>query len=664
VNCQVTNCTWTANLLDANAYPAQLSFANAITSGVRLFQHNVTPEGQGLLQLGGTQGLLIDNCYIGSFLFALNTQPQWNNLQNCFLYQSTDYGGSDTTETNGPITNNFLLMSTNALSYVLIASDSGDCTISGNVIQSAETSGDWGYSIIATGEEGSGAHTLTVSFNIVLPAFGGGFTGCLVTNFNNASLGFNVGLNVLHNTVFYGPSTGITPIGTPAFVAGMTADGTPLTMRADEISTFKSNLIARTGAAPGGGTIDVAAVQAFYNKNPVNDAMRASNCDYNAYTALDTTPSGWWTGGGSGDNISGSGGEINTVYNSPMTLASGAPGSHDVKLGQVSSLSTAGPRFVDPTRGLLQWDSVMGGPGTLAHALQSLKAQYDPTNPNYIAGYTNAALVAWIKAGWRPQNGLLENASYPGDPSTVDAAGNPWPGGGPGIGAMAAQLAGSAVLTRTERADIPTGSGSLRVPTALSFTDRNDSPSIFGSIPTDPSLSGIEQHDAGSMLGVSQTAAFLDYLGISDRFIASATAASGPTVGEYTFDPYAATFIGDSVHRDWTPIPIGSRTTILIEAVGNAAAVFAADDLLSAQFYPYGSPAVVFQPSTAWYTAGGEQSGWEQRQFAAAISLAQASLLVPSVRYVLDCYRAPASDPANVDLVASFTFIAKSPWQP
>src|SRR5574343_505782 len=44
------------------------------------------------------------------------------------------------------------------------------------------------------------------------------------------------------------------------------------------------------------------------------------------------------------------------------------------------------------------------------------------------------------------QNTNLKAASYPGDTSTGDANGNPWPGGAPGIGAMGVNGSGAAAF--------------------------------------------------------------------------------------------------------------------------------------------------------------------------------------------------------------------------
>lgn len=389
VNCQITNCKWT-NLIDATGRPYTISMSGALNTGTRLMRNCVTPDGVGQATFNLVTDVTFDNCYFGSMILSGNTQPPWAVMQNCFLYQSTNYG-ADTTDTNGNITDCFCLIGTasGGASFGLSSCNVAGSTWSGNVFQAAWTS-DRAFYLVGTGEEGSEVHRITFTHNLVLPNFGGNSSGYLAANFNDPG-GVSVLCNLEHNTQFIGPTD-----GTNAALALMTAG---VSERADIIDGFKSNLIVRTGAATGTGCYGVANA----GNGPVLDAIAASNTDYNAYTALDTVAAGHWAA------VAGSGGEVGTVYNSPM---SGVPGTHDVHLGSTSNLATGGPKFVDPTRGLLAFDSHMGGPGTLAHALAALKAQFDSTDVNYVAGYTTAALVAWTKAGWAPRNAALRGTAH------------------------------------------------------------------------------------------------------------------------------------------------------------------------------------------------------------------------------------------------------------
>ncbi len=89
----------------------------------------------------------------------------------------------------------------------------------------------------------------------------------------------------------------------------------------------------------------------------------------------------------------------------------------------------ADPQFFDPAlRNLEQWSTSVGGAGTIADGLARLAA-----NPALIS-----AMIIWVRAGYAPTNVTFRGASYPGDPSTTDANGNPWAGGAtPDVGPMA-----------------------------------------------------------------------------------------------------------------------------------------------------------------------------------------------------------------------------------
>jgi hypothetical protein len=239
---------------------------------------------------------------------------------------------------------------------------------------------------------------------------------------------------------------------------------------------------------------------------------------------------------------------------------------------------------------------------------------------------------------------------------------------GADILAGAGSFTASAALARAGGNDTEAGAGSFTSPAAIAAASRNDAASLFGTLNTTPALNGLEQHDAMSAFGAMAGTAGLNYLNVPDHFAAAGFASSGPVFGELTFDPYDAVFVGGLTHPDLTPIITAGRTALTIEARSGDGATFAADDILSAQWYPASSgpsnPGALFSPAVDWYTAGQTQSGWEQNQVVVSISAAQAGLMVPSIRYALDVCRAPADDSSDIDIVATFTFVAKAPWQP
>jgi hypothetical protein len=126
-----------------------------------------------------------------------------------------------------------------------------------------------------------------------------------------------------------------------------------------------------------------------------------------------------------------------TGYSGIKVSGTGAFPNAQIGTGDQTSVN---PSFVDSTRGIATWGGTAAGGSvaTVAGALATLAA-----NPALI-GQATTGLLAWVRAGFRPKNSALKAASYPGDSSTTDAAGNSWPGGSPGIGAMGWAAGGSA----------------------------------------------------------------------------------------------------------------------------------------------------------------------------------------------------------------------------
>lgn len=129
---------------------------------------------------------------------------------------------------------------------------------------------------------------------------------------------------------------------------------------------------------------------------PNTDVVTAANADYNC---------GWNLQAGS----QGKG------YNTPM---SASPGVHDVDVN---------PQFVDSNRDIRTWDSSLGGPGTVAHALAELGKRNDAAG--YNSAYTIQALWTYVRVGFAPTNPALHNTASDG----TDIGAVPWTGGGQAI---------------------------------------------------------------------------------------------------------------------------------------------------------------------------------------------------------------------------------------
>ncbi len=122
------------------------------------------------------------------------------------------------------------------------------------------------------------------------------------------------------------------------------------------------------------------------------------------------------------------------LYDGIEVTAVGSPlsgGNTQVGLGDFS----ADPMFVDSTRNLATWGGTAtgGGVATAAAAIATLQA-----NPLLVTK-PGVGLIPWVLAGYVPTNSAYlpaNHPSYSGDASTVDALGNGWAGGAPGVGPL------------------------------------------------------------------------------------------------------------------------------------------------------------------------------------------------------------------------------------
>ncbi len=243
----------------------------------------------------------------------------------------------------------------------------------------------------------SGGTAITVKNCITLPTLGTS-TGMPLSTLFGAST--NAVVSYLHNTICCSTFWGISYGESGAEQAG-------------QIAVFKANLVWASSAIAhenykvlddnfptSGGVQNVGSPTAMdYNGSWNSDVAAPSDYPTNTYT---------FAGNGYQGNFS--------AY----------PGAHDV--------ADQNPNFVDSTRNLAHWGGTAAGGGvaTIAGALTTLAA-----NPSLIT-QAITGLIPWVQAGFAPQNTAFEAVSYPGDPSSVDASGGAWPGGSPGIGAMAA----------------------------------------------------------------------------------------------------------------------------------------------------------------------------------------------------------------------------------
>lgn len=205
--------------------------------------------------------------------------------------------------------------------------------------------------------------TYTIEYNIVTPTANGRLGGSLCSLLGNS----NVRINFNHNTGYITANNGASPH------AGFFTVGETTNTATGQVLSCRSNIFSSNGSR-----------NAYLLRNlagtPNNDVVTAANLNYNVPFNMATGSEG-------------------RGYNTPVT---GTPGANDLNVD---------PQFIDPTRNIATWDASLGGPGTQANAVAELKKR---NSTGYNSAYTVAALIAYIKEGFRPTNSALENAGHDG----------------------------------------------------------------------------------------------------------------------------------------------------------------------------------------------------------------------------------------------------------
>jgi hypothetical protein len=288
------------------------------------------------------------------------------------------YTGSDTfgNTVGDSLGNYWLADTTSSPHYISVGANGAAATIDSDIFEL--TGSDGAGDCILLGQP-STPTVVTILRCLVLSNGGGNDSGTLFSALGNENITFSA-----EHCTYY--------TGVQGAAVGENYNG-----HAGMLSSFRGNL---AWDEPPGGTPRGWKLADVYPDASPADLISSANCDYNGgYNLI------------AGSNLKG--------YDH-LTFTSGSPGAHDV---------SGDPQFVDPTRKLASWGTTQGADGSVAGALALIAA--DPTRI--------ANLIAWVKAGFRPQNAVYSGATYPGDAMTIDAAGNALGGT---IGALAYQAAG------------------------------------------------------------------------------------------------------------------------------------------------------------------------------------------------------------------------------
>jgi hypothetical protein len=113
------------------------------------------------------------------------------------------------------------------------------------------------------------------------------------------------------------------------------------------------------------------------------------------------------------------------------------------------------------------------------------------------------------------------------------------------------------------------------------------------------------------------------------------------------------------------PIEIiaGQPTTLafqcFLRGTGTVPAVFNSTDTLTSSIIQTRQTTALFNPTPSFYTANDTQDGYEQGQVQAMWTVAQGSLLVPSISYTLLIWRVLSSDTQDPDPIVRVPLVIK-----
>lgn len=270
-----------------------------------------------------------------------------------------------------------------------------DCAINGNVVDGRIAGDIFGdvYAIPST----VAPHTYTVRNTLMVPNSAGKSIGKLVSMLGDAG----VTVVVEHNT-FVSDRTGNTECG---FGMGETYNG-----HVGMYASVKSNL----AYSPTADTAVLIAGQINTNKvsNIAQPASVTNNATWNGYVATSTGVRGYH--------------DFEPSPANPL-FSGGSPGAND-------KVVAANP-FVDSTRNIATWSASLGGAATVAGAGDILRRAFDWTDGGFdpSAARKPAALLTWVKDGFRVTDPLLNNAGHDG--VTIGAMPYSAVAAGPTIGA-------------------------------------------------------------------------------------------------------------------------------------------------------------------------------------------------------------------------------------
>jgi hypothetical protein len=343
---RIKNFTFLNSVGDAVTYGGSGTY----TTGTRLIDGSVFDTMP--VHLYKPDGITVTGTYFG-VLWDVSSSLSWTSFDG----NMSEDGGTSPLVQPGDISNTyFLKTSASANPHYVTGDNNRSVAVTGSIFEAPNDTSGNGDCVLAFAPGAPTTYTYTVKHNIMLPNGVGGDSGTPHSQLGDAFIEIVSEHNTYHAE--QGANTGETYGG-----------------RADSLRSFKSNLAWHQTSNTG--------MKIFYDRGTATpgftDYVHSANADYNGGFNLQA-----------GSNGKG--------YDN-LAFSSGAPGAHDVV--------NVDPQFVDSARGIVKWDTSLGGPGTMANALAELKKRNLST---WNSAYNIAALLTYVKAGFVPQAAAYQAA--------------------------------------------------------------------------------------------------------------------------------------------------------------------------------------------------------------------------------------------------------------
>lgn len=340
-----------------NARSLQIAFAGA-SGGTRILRHCVM-EGQA--RINSAANVTFDQCYMETLVMSQAPSVSIASFDSNFIASPEQIPA----QSSGKCTNSYIYKSDPSTinPHYYSCPHPLDYEVIGNIF---EFSGNDPQGDCINGFAPDAPHSLTIENNIILPNADGNHSGTLHPHQGNA----NATTKIQNNTFIIGGDAGGIPTGETYI--GHTG----------QVAYIRNNI-------GWDNTVRNYATAYLYPPSPT-DMVAASDLDYNCFT---TTLTG-----------------TNGVGMNGYIFSSGTPGANNVN---------EDPQFVDPDRDLAKWSAeVLGNTGTDQEkreaAVEQIKLMNQPYDLKYDANATTANLVAYVRAGFAPQNQNLKGAGHDG----------------------------------------------------------------------------------------------------------------------------------------------------------------------------------------------------------------------------------------------------------